>query len=66
MTKENKQTLVLIALGTVVIGGFLSLIILFIFGHRTAYFFVVVFAIPMGVVFSLVLMILYRAIKPDK
>jgi len=48
-----------------IIGGAFSLIILFIFGQRTAYFFMVVFAVPMGAVFSLLLMILYKAVKPD-
>ncbi len=66
MTKENKTLIFIIALSTLFIGSTLSVIVYFVFGERAAYFFVTVFAIPIGVVCSLLLLMLYKAIGSNK
>ncbi len=63
MTKENKTLFAILALSTLFIGAILSVIVLFVFGASAAYFFVVVFAIPIGAIASLLLLMLYNAIK---
>ena len=63
MTKENKTLFSLIALSTLLIGSLLTAIIYFVFGEATAYFFVIVFATPIGIVCSLLLLMLYKAMK---
>ena len=63
MTKENKTLYLIIALGTLLIGAVSSVIVYLIFGASAAYFFVTVFAIPIGAVCSLLLLMLYNAIK---
>lgn len=66
MTKENKTLFLIIALSTLFIGSTLSVIIYFVFDESTAYFFVTFFAIPLGVVCSLLLLMLYKAIQSNR
>ena len=66
MTTENKTLLFIIVLSTLFIGSTLSVIVLLVFGDRAAFFFVIVFAIPIGVVCSLLVLMLYKAIKSNK
>lgn len=66
MTKENKTLLFIIALSTLFIGSTLSAIVYFVFGGSAAFFFVTVFAIPIGVVCSLLFLMLYKAIGSNK
>lgn len=65
MTKENKTLFFIIGLSTIFIGSTLSVIVYFIFGERAAFFFVTVFAIPIGVVCSLLLLMMHKAIQSD-
>ena len=66
MTKENKTLTFIISLSTLFIGSALSVIVYFVFGERAAYFFVTVFAIPIGVVCSLLVLMLYKAIQSNQ
>ena len=63
MTKENRTLFLNLALSTLIIGAILSVIVYFVFGESAAYFFVVVFAIPIGAISSLLLLMLYNAMK---
>ena len=63
MTKENKTIIQIIALGTIVIAALSTFIVYFLFGERAGYFFVIVLAVPLGAICSLLLMILYNAMK---
>ncbi len=66
MTKENKTLFLIIALSTLFIGSTLTAIIYFVFGEATAYFFVIFFATPIGVVCSLLFLMLYKAIQSNR
>ena len=66
MTKENKKLFLIIALSTLFIASTLSVIIYFVFGETTAYFFVIFFATPIGVVCSLLFLMLYKAIQSNR
>jgi len=65
MTKENKTLFFIIALSTLFIATTLAMIVYFIFGERASFFFTIVFAIPLGAIFSLLLMMVYNKIKPN-
>ena len=66
MTKDNKTLFLIIALSTLFIGTTLSVIIYLVFGEATAYFFVIFFATPIGVVCSLLFLMLYNAMRSDR
>jgi len=66
MTKENKTLTFIIVLTTLFIGSTLSVIVYFVLGQSAAYFFVTVFAIPIGVVCSLLVLMLYKAMQSNK
>ena len=63
MTKENKTLYLILALSTLLIGAIFSVIVYLVFGASAAYFFVTVFAIPVGAICSLLLLMLYNAMN---
>lgn len=63
MTKENKALFLKLALSTLFIGAVFTVIVYFIVGSSAAYFFLIIFAIPIGAVCSLLLLMLYNAMK---
>ena len=66
MTEENKKITLIIALGTIVIAALSTFIVYVTFGDSAGYFFMIVLAVPFGVICSLLLMILYNAMKANK
>ena len=66
MTQENKVLSIVLVLTTLFIGMTLSIIVLFILGERAAYFFGLVFAVPIGAVCSLLVLMLYKAMQSNK
>lgn len=63
MTKDNKTLFSYLAMTTLIIGAIFSVIVYFVFGTSAAYFFVTVFAIPIGAICSLLLLMLINAMK---
>jgi len=63
MTAENKTITLIIALGTLVFAALSTLIVYFVFGDRAGYFFMIVLAVPLGAICSLLLMMLFNAMK---
>lgn len=63
MMKQNKRLFLGLAICTVIIAAIFSVIVYHVFGDRAAYFFAVVFAIPLGAVSSLLLLMLYNSMK---
>ena len=63
MTKETKTITLIIALGTIVIAALSTFIVYAVFGDKAGYFFMIVLAVPLGAICSLLLMILYNAMK---
>ena len=63
MTEENKIITLNIVLGTIVIAALSTFIVYFMFGESAGYFFMIVLAVPLGAICSLLLMILYNAMK---
>ena len=66
MTKENKTITLIIVLGTIFIAALSTLIVYFMFGDQAGYFFMIVLAVPLGAICSLLLMMLFNAIKANK
>lgn len=63
MTQENKDMLLTIGLGTVIIAVIATLSVYYLFGASAGYFFMIVLAVPLGAISSLLLLIIYNANK---
>ncbi|MEB8434492.1 hypothetical protein OO007_19800 [Cocleimonas sp. KMM 6892] len=63
MTNENKNIFLTIALGTMVIATILTVLVYSVFGESAGYFFMIVLGVPSGAISSLILMIIYNAVK---
>jgi hypothetical protein len=58
--------ILVIALGTIVIGSLLTFGVYFIFGENLGYFFVKFIAVPAGAILSLFLFVAYDTLWPKK
>ncbi len=63
MANENKNIFFTITIGTLVIATLSTVGVYFIFGESAGYFYMLVLAVPTGAISSLLLMILYTAIR---